>query len=264
MGSLGQEVLAVAESQLGVAESPDGSNSGPQVDKYTGIYGSWAWNAPWCGSFAGWCYEQVRAGGKQYSDPSTQTICDAKPHLSPQPGALLVQCGVHVVILAEHLGGSSWRCIGGNESNAVRWSTRDLSWGQVRGAPWVGEGAAAPTTTWYFLQDVGGARKAGQRMYYGGWAQKSKRDDAYESLRTSLGHELRRFADPDFDGEYLIDNSAYVTEIYGGWSAKGARDDARATLEDRLGRDLRPFSEKRDKAQGGVPWNCRNLVDPFA
>lgn len=264
MPTEGQRAVEIAEAELGTGESPDGSNRGP-CEKYQEVYG-WPIGQPWCGCFTGWVYQRVRAGGEEYSDPSTSVICTDKPHVSAQPGALIVDCGTHVTMLRYQVSGSVWACVGGNESNQVSFSSRDITGWALRGAPWIDEGPVAETTTWYYLQDVVAARNLSQRMYYGGWGPgedgKATRDDTYTRLKTDLGHELRKFKDPDWDGCYLIDNSAYVTEVYGGWSSKASRDQARITLEARLGRQLRPFSEERTPAQGGVPWNCRNLQTP--
>ena len=261
MASKGQRAVEIAEGELGTAESPDGSNLGPP-EKYQRVYG-WPIGEPWCGCFAGWVYEETVDGGKQYSDPSTAVICSSKPGTKAQPGAQIVDCGTHVTMLRYRISGSTWACVGGNEGNAVRFSTRDISGWSLHGPPWLDDGQTEPKTTWYFLQDVGAARNAGQRMYYGGWSAQATRDEIYEDLKDELGHELRRFRDPDFDGEYLIDNSAFCDEIYGGWSSEKGRNDARKTLEERLGRTLRPFSESRTSEQGGVPWGCRNLEEPW-
>lgn len=263
MATKGQAVVQIAEGELGTAENPDGSNLGPP-EKYQRVYG-WPIGQPWCGCFTGWALEQHTPGAKSFSDPGTAVICSSKPKTSPKPGAMIVDCGTHVTMLRYQISGSSWACVGGNEGNAVRFSTRNISGWSVHGPAWLGDGSAPPPeqkTTWYFLQDVGAARIAGQRMYYGGWSSQATRDEIYEDLKDDLGHEIRKFKDPDFDGAFLLDNSAFCDEIYGGWSSKASRDSSRQTLEERLGRTLRPFSEERTAAQGGVPWNCRNLEEP--
>lgn len=124
------------------------------------------------------------------------------------------------------------------------------------------EEPAEKEVTWYYIQDVTAARIAGQRMYYGGWASKASRDNLAAKLTRTHGHPFRRFRDEDFDAPYFIDNSAYVQEIYGGWRSKEGRDAKLKELERTLGRRLRPFSETRTAAEGGVPWGCKNLMDP--
>lgn len=51
---LAQEVITVAQSQLGVSEVPKGSNSGKQVNAYLRSVGLAAGN-PWCMAFVYWC-----------------------------------------------------------------------------------------------------------------------------------------------------------------------------------------------------------------
>jgi len=271
MGTLGQRAVDIAEGQLGVHESPWGSNCGG-CEKYQAMYpylGKCGW--PWCGAFVGWVWEQVRAGSKQYSDPSTATMCSAKPNVKAQPGAAFVICGTHTGLLRYQVSGSVWATVEGNHSDQVGYDQRDISGMEIVGPPWLGDtdGGATPApppeakATWYFLQDVGAPRKeGGQRMYYGGWSTAAARDQQYANLKKHFGHEFRKFKDGDFTSEYFVDNSAFVTEIYGGWESAASRDSARKTLEDRLKRTLRPFSESRSKAQGGVPWGCQNLEDP--
>jgi len=49
--TLGTNVLAKAASQVGVTESPLGSDSGPTVDLYTQNH-----SEPWCADFVSWVY----------------------------------------------------------------------------------------------------------------------------------------------------------------------------------------------------------------
>jgi hypothetical protein len=56
--SLAILVLQVAQGQVGQAENPKGSNSGPMVNKYleaTGLQPGYAW----CQAFVYWCYNEV-------------------------------------------------------------------------------------------------------------------------------------------------------------------------------------------------------------
>lgn len=56
--SIGEKVLAIAEAELGVAESPSGSN---KVKYNTWFYGKEVSGAgyPWCMVFVNWCYAQA-------------------------------------------------------------------------------------------------------------------------------------------------------------------------------------------------------------
>jgi hypothetical protein len=155
----------------------------------------------------------------------------------------------------------------GNHKDQVAFSQRNISGMQFVAPPDLAKQATPeppPTSTWYFLQDVVRANALGQHDYYGGWPTEEGRNSQYGKLKKSLGHELRKFKDNDWDSPYFLDNTSYMNnhggvEVYGGWSSEDARDNARKTLEARLQRTIRPFSETRTKAQGGVPWACKNL-----
>ena len=59
--SVGQKMLKVARTQVGVKEHPPGSNRGPQVDKYERTTG--AIGQPWCASFITWLHVQATGRG---------------------------------------------------------------------------------------------------------------------------------------------------------------------------------------------------------
>jgi cell wall-associated NlpC family hydrolase len=61
--TVGQKMLALSRTQLGVREHPPGSNRGPQVDKYTGGV-----SEPWCADFQNWLYRQIT--GKNIQIPN--------------------------------------------------------------------------------------------------------------------------------------------------------------------------------------------------
>jgi hypothetical protein len=263
MATLADQVIAVAESQIGVHESPMGSNRGG-CEKYQLLYGQSYLGCLWCGCFQGWVWAQVDPSWKSLASPSTADACKIADeqglHCPPSPGAAFVICGTHVGLLHSDLGGGSWRTIEGNHGDQVAWSTRALDGMTIYAPPGLGERGKPEQATWYFLQDTELKRADGRRAYYGGWSSSGARDERMATLETSLGHELRPFRDDHFSSPFFIDNSFAIAEVYGGWSVKGSRDEARETLEARLGRPLRPFSETRDAAIGGVPWGCENLA----
>ncbi len=55
--NIGEAALAVARRELGVKESPAGSNDGPRVRVFLRNLGLPP--APWCAAFVEWCLEQV-------------------------------------------------------------------------------------------------------------------------------------------------------------------------------------------------------------
>ena len=59
--SVGQKMLKVARTQVGVKEHPPGSNRGPQVDKYERTTG--AIGQRWCASFIHWVHVQATGRG---------------------------------------------------------------------------------------------------------------------------------------------------------------------------------------------------------
>lgn len=270
MATLGEKAESVAMSQIGTGESPWGSNRGP-CEKYQNIYGRGFVGLSWCGCFVGWVWEQVKAGGKDYSSPSVQIMCNAKPNVHAQPGAAFAICGVHTGILRYQMATGVWATVEGNHGNQVAVGVRDVRRAdlEIVGPPWLGDKdpdsvptppKPPPTAPWYFLQDTGAVKITGQHSYYGGWASAEARDKVYANLKAELGHELRKFKDTAFSSPFFLDNSAFVTEVYGGWRDKDAREEAKGLLEDRLNRALRPFAEERTNDQGGAPWACKNLA----
>src|SRR5581483_11478224 len=61
----GARVLAAAESQLGAAEEPPGSNDGPAIAVYRGAVEGAGPGEPWCAYFASWA---AAAGGRPLGD----------------------------------------------------------------------------------------------------------------------------------------------------------------------------------------------------
>lgn len=59
--TVGQKMLKIAKTQVGVKESPAGSNRGPVVDQYEHTTG--AMGEPWCASFQNWLHVQVTGHG---------------------------------------------------------------------------------------------------------------------------------------------------------------------------------------------------------
>lgn len=49
-----QTAVQIALSQVGIKETPRGSNKGPEVDVYTGRRPE-----PWCGHFVAWCFRKA-------------------------------------------------------------------------------------------------------------------------------------------------------------------------------------------------------------
>jgi hypothetical protein len=75
--SLALHALAVAAAQIGVREQPEGSNSGPEVDRYLASVGvaprvGPAANRAWCAAFVYWCF-QTAARSLAVTNPVVKT-----------------------------------------------------------------------------------------------------------------------------------------------------------------------------------------------
>jgi len=117
-------VVAIAKAELGVRESPNGSNDGPRVRQYQSATG--AYRAPWCASFVQWVLMKAGIGPVANRTAGAYYLGDyAHSHgwtiANPEPG-----CGVVYNLGAGHTGivesvnpDGSFYAIEGNESNAV-------------------------------------------------------------------------------------------------------------------------------------------------
>jgi hypothetical protein len=129
-GTGGAGALAAAQSQVGVAEQPPGSNDGPQIAEYrTATAGSGV--GPWCAYFASWAAAQagipLGEAGQGFGSVSalygwaqrTGRATPAGPGVQPNPGDLIVWGGEHIGIVESVDPDGSIHTIEGNSSNAV-------------------------------------------------------------------------------------------------------------------------------------------------
>ena len=93
---LSEQIIQVAQSQLGVEEMPKGSNSGPQVDTYLKSVGLGEGFA-WCMSFVYWCVsEACKKTGHQNLLTKTGGVlvqynkCKDLHVTTPQPGDIFI------------------------------------------------------------------------------------------------------------------------------------------------------------------------------
>jgi hypothetical protein len=130
-------VVTAAVSEIGVMESPPGSNRGPRVDVYTGLSGDDP-GQPWCAAFVSYCWAQAVDGSPFGKKMSVLKIRDWAAHENrfigastlAQPGdlglILLASGHGHVeMIVAPEVKGELISLVGGNVANGVR-STRRL------------------------------------------------------------------------------------------------------------------------------------------
>jgi hypothetical protein len=129
-GTGGSGALAAAQSQVGVAEQPPGSNDGPQIAEFrTATAGSGV--GPWCAYFTSWAAAQAGVplgeAGQGFGSVSalygwaqrTGRATPAGPGVRPNPGDLIVWGGRHIGIVESVDADGSIHTIEGNSSNAV-------------------------------------------------------------------------------------------------------------------------------------------------
>jgi len=245
MSSYAQKVCNIAEGQVGVHESPMGSNKGG-CEKYQRPWGTWMVGQPWCGAFVAWVWEQAGLDGMGLADPSTATMCNIASNeglkCSPRPGAAFVDCGTHTGLLMYDMGGGVWKTIEGNTSDQVAWRQRSLGGWTIYAPEQIKSGGSPPPpkTTWYYIEDV---HQKGIREW-GGWSSAKARDNALSSMQNP-GHYRKFKRDyPDPDCPYFFEDPSQSERYYGGWTSKSGRDKSLVSLEQQFGREMRPFSRK--------------------
>jgi hypothetical protein len=242
----------IAENQIGIHESPKGSNKGG-CEKYQKPWGSWMVGQPWCGAFVAWVWTQAGMDGMELADPSTQTMCNIAKNkglkCSPRPMAAFVNCGIHTGLLHTNLGGNVWKCIEGNSNDQVRWVQRNISGLTIYAPPEIKNNApmAPPKTTWYYVEDV---HMHGIREF-GGWSSKSGRDKQLAGMEDP-GHYRAFYREyPTTQSPYFFEDPSKSERYYGGWTSKDGRDASLKSLEEQFGRTMRPFSVKKAGGGGG-------------
>jgi hypothetical protein len=189
---------------------------------------------------------------RRIASPCTATMCSRARSeeltCSPRAGAAVVWCGKHVELLHTPLGGSIWRCIGGNTSDGVRWTTRSVSGALVFAPPGLAD-IAVPRKpafqTFYYLEDP----KADYEVK-GPWQKRASAQQVYDGLSS----EIKRVTKVVRTGKGVFALRIGEPGNYGPWrglAAKKHRDRAAKILERRLGRELRPWSQKRRVAPTG-------------
>jgi CHAP domain-containing protein len=130
----GQRALAAAESQVGVAEQPPGSNDGPQLGTYRSAVAGAQPGEPWCAYFASWSAAQAGAplGANGQGLGSVSEITDWAASTgrllpagsTPQPGDLILFGDRHVGLVESVNPDGSLTTVEGNYANAVSRVTR--------------------------------------------------------------------------------------------------------------------------------------------
>jgi CHAP domain len=135
-GTVGQRIVAIAESQLGQTEQPPGSNESPAIAQYRSATAGAIPGAPWCAYFASWVARQagepIGEGGQgagavsevwSWAQSSGRAIVNG-PGVVPKPGDLIVFGDEHVGIVRDVLPDGQIQTIEGNYENKVAANVR--------------------------------------------------------------------------------------------------------------------------------------------
>jgi hypothetical protein len=135
----GARIVALAESQLGQAEQPPGSNESPAIAEYRTATAGAMPGAPWCAYFASWAAaragEPIGAGGQgagsasavwSWAQSSGRAVPNG-PGVVPKAGDLIVFGDEHVGIVRGVLPDGSIQTIEGNYENKVAANVRGPS-----------------------------------------------------------------------------------------------------------------------------------------
>jgi hypothetical protein len=138
-GSIGERIVAIAESQAGQTEQPPGSNESPAIAQYRSATAGALPGAPWCAYFASWAARQAGAPlGAQGEGlgsaaqiwswaQSTGRAVPNGPGVVPRPGDLIVFGDEHVGIVKDVLPDGDIQTIEGNYENKVALNVRTPS-----------------------------------------------------------------------------------------------------------------------------------------
>jgi hypothetical protein len=124
-------MVRIAESQVGQAEQPPGSNDSPAIATYRSAVSGARAGEPWCAYFVSWAAEQagrpIGPGGAglgyvgdiwSWAQQSGRAVPNG-PGVTPAPGDLIVFGDHHVGIVEQALPNGSVQTIEGNYSNQV-------------------------------------------------------------------------------------------------------------------------------------------------
>jgi hypothetical protein len=127
----GNAIVQIAQSQVGQAEQPPGSNDGPAISTYRTATAGAAPGEPWCAYFVSWVARQagepIGSQGQglgyvgdiwSWAQQTSRAIPNG-PGVTPQPGDLIVFGNEHVGIVKQVLPNGSIETIEGNYDNQV-------------------------------------------------------------------------------------------------------------------------------------------------
>lgn len=234
MPTIADQVVAIARAEVGVAESPLGSNTGPRVLEYqrATALGGTGW--PWCAAFVEWTWET--AGLLDHpANPSTYWMCRiaaGRDELGdvPRIGGAIIWCGTHVGLVVG-IGDGVVYTVEGNAGDRVAEKTRAIAGARFINPKGLGEVTEPPRIYW--IDDPGA-----QFVVKGPWA----REDYAENAKAGLSEALQRRADVlrTGDGRWVLRIGDDPRR--GPFLNPDRRDEVLAILEKSLGRQLIPRS----------------------
>jgi hypothetical protein len=142
-GSVGQKIVALARGEIGVKESPPGSNNSPRIAQYRSATAGAPGPGPWCAYFTSWAAREagvpVGPSGSGFGSVDAlyawaQKANKALPgSATPQPGDLIVW-DEHIGIVEKVGSNGTIHTIEGNSSDQVirRQHARGSALGFVR------------------------------------------------------------------------------------------------------------------------------------
>lgn len=138
-GGPGARIVAAAESQIGQAEQPPGSNESPAIAQYRASTAGAVAGAPWCAYFASWAAgqagEPIGPGGQGLGSvseiwswaQSTGRAVANGPGVTPRAGDLIVFGSEHVGIVRDVLPDGRIQTIEGNYEDKVSANVRSAT-----------------------------------------------------------------------------------------------------------------------------------------
>lgn len=127
--SVAQQMVSVAEGEIGQSEQPPGSNDGPRIAVYRSAVAGAQPGEPWCADFVSWVAAQAGVplgdSGTGFSSVAGITEWASRtgrllaPGVTPQPGDLILFGDRHVGMVESVNSDGSLNTIEGNSSSAV-------------------------------------------------------------------------------------------------------------------------------------------------
>lgn len=239
MTTIADRIVEISRAELGVAEQPPGSNTGPRVIEYQSTTSlaktdptGWAW----CDAFYRWLQEQAGVPAEQnVGSASTDVTCQLAHargwiRATPAIGAGIIWCGKHIGTVVG-IGDGVVYTVEGNSGDAVTAHTRAIAGAMFIVPPYLGTVLVPPRIYW--IDDPGATY-----VIRGPWA----REKSAEKVKAGLSEALQRRAEILHTGE-----GKYVLRIgepprRGPFLDEAKRDQKLARLEKTLVRKLVPRS----------------------